>query len=89
MTLPLRSGTSRPTPLAFGALPRTASPITIEDCGTRSQLLAVETLVQVGVDVVLVERGHGITKPLVITANGHLAELLPSGRLEHRPENLA
>ena len=77
------------TRITFGALPASAEPITIEDCGTRSQLMAVETLVAIGVDVVLLERGVGISKPLKILANGHEIEVLPYGRPEHRPENLA
>lgn len=64
-------------------------PVTIQDCGTRSQLLAVETLVHIGVEVELVEPGQGIIRPLKILANGKPVDILPYGRPEHRPENVA
>lgn len=71
----------------FGA--RERERITLEQCGTRSQLLTVQALEAIGVDVELVEPSDRLTRSLMIRANGLTTEILPWGRVRVLGETLA
>lgn len=67
----------------FGAASEISQPIEQTDCGTRSQMLTVETLRELGVKLELIDPARGLVRPLRVLANdAKVVEIHQSGRPE-------